>query len=491
MAITHADPAEIRKFASMLKAFTHDLANNTRMVQAQFQHLEHAWRDPQHRHFADDFEHMFQLLRRFEHSATAQIPLLHRTAQHLEAFLATSVAPAPPIAAYASGSSAQPSDCTSNIAEQCSDVPATDVLTSVAPAPPIAAYASGSSSHSSGGGPTLHTTPPFHGTQFAEWFFLKSALEGVIPSGWSWVGWSTRNQGRPAHGLIGEVLSKQLLQEMYALQPVAFNQPYHGFDGMLSAPAVGYIILESKVNQSGHFHPGQTQHGAQGSPTWIARQIERMSTPGSKAYSPQNAAIAATIRRTGVDQVPVVTTVIHPETGAVNIYYRAPGCDDWQYLPAKESLLAALKAHTPPESPTPNTSLQHLWQRARDCTSKIAATVGLTVCMFATQVVLPAHDIVNRLHLDWLFAPPTVLHIDELDTTEQCSDVPATDVLTSQQQVVQNQIDQAVADLSEIQQAENERRRQRQSEEAEIAQAAQSAQISLDQKPEDKRSMSK
>jgi hypothetical protein len=342
MPQAHADPEEIKKFARMLKVFNQDLTTNTSVLQGQFQSLEETWKDRQFQEFAQEFERLIHMLHQFVQSSEQQIPLLQRTAEKLDEYQSVS-----------------------------------------------SADASAASSTSRKGEASSHTHAPARAALLLEWFFLKSALDGHYTGGWSWVGWSTRNRGRASSGTMGEAFSRSLLHEMYGLQQVDFDQPYQGFDNLMHAPALGYIIVESKVDRSGKFHPAQTKHGAQGSPAWINNQVERMMNPQTKAYSERNALIAQHIREVGAEQVPVVATVIHPETGDVNIYYRAPGQHDWQLLPASESLLVALEAnHQRLQLPRHKAEQPHqdIWTRARECTSKIATAVGITLLVFANRV---------------------------------------------------------------------------------------------------------
>ncbi|NJP07529.1 MAG: hypothetical protein HC837_18840 [Chloroflexaceae bacterium] len=80
----HADPVEIRRFASMLKAFNNDLSSNTRVLQGQFQNLGQTWNDPQHQKFAQEFQQLIRILQQFVQSSEHEIPLLLKMAEHLE-----------------------------------------------------------------------------------------------------------------------------------------------------------------------------------------------------------------------------------------------------------------------------------------------------------------------------------------------------------------------------------------------------------------------
>jgi uncharacterized protein YukE len=417
MPQAHADPEEIRKFARMLKVFNQDLMNNTRVLQGQFQNLEETWKDRQFQEFAQEFERLIHILHQFVQSSEQQIPLLQKKAEQLDKYL--------------SGSPANASAAS---------------LTSIKSTP------------SSKTETSSHTHAPKRAALLLEWFFLKSALDGYYTGGWSWVGWSTRNRGRASSGTMGEAFSRDILHEIYGLQQVDFDQPYQGFDNLMRSPTLGYIIVESKVDRSGKFHPAQTKNGPQGSPAWIEKQVERMMNPQTKAYSERNALIAQHIRETGAEHVPVVSTVIHPETGDVNIYYRAPGQHDWQLLPASESLLVALESnHQRSQLPEHKADQPHqdIWTRARECTSKIATAVGITLLVFANRVTAPAQDIYDNLRLDLLLDPPVVIH--EGETSEQACD-PAQ---PAAQAAHQSHIDTAVGNLAGLQENEHEQRRRK------------------------------
>lgn len=138
---------------------------------------------------------------------------------------------------------------------------------------------------------------------------------------------------RQAMGAAGEDLTARLLREEFAWQELPFDQPHHGFDRLFRAPGLPLIVVESKVNRSGRFHPGRTAHGEQGSPEWLAHHADRMADPASAEWSAQNEGIAALVNDLGADNVPVVSVVINSDTGLANVYQRGAG-GEWQLLQA-------------------------------------------------------------------------------------------------------------------------------------------------------------
>lgn len=153
---------------------------------------------------------------------------------------------------------------------------------------------------------------------------------------------------RHALGNAGEALSARLLREEFHLQEVPFDQPKHGFDRVFTAPGLPLIVMESKVvgahgrAPTSRFHPGQTEHGEQGSPEWIAAQAEKMADPASAQWSPANERIAALIEELGPEEVPAVAVVIGSETGLADVYVRPAGAEGWQPLQEGVPLAEAL-----------------------------------------------------------------------------------------------------------------------------------------------------
>jgi len=150
---------------------------------------------------------------------------------------------------------------------------------------------------------------------------------------------------RHALGAVGEELSARLVREQPGFQELPFDQPKHGFDRVFTAPGLPLIVLESKVvgaHSRAPFQPGQTRHGEQGSPEWIAAQAEKMADPTSAQWSPANERIAALVKELGPENVPAVAVVIQSETGLADVYVRPAGGEGWQPLREGVSLAEAL-----------------------------------------------------------------------------------------------------------------------------------------------------
>ncbi len=146
---------------------------------------------------------------------------------------------------------------------------------------------------------------------------------------------------RLALGPAGEHLAARLLEEDFGWQELPFDQPKHGFDRVLVAPGVPIIVLESKVSRRGHFQPGRTAMGEQGSPGWIAGHATRMADPESAEWSPKNERIAALINEIGAENVPAVAVVIETESGLAHVYHRV-GDGAWEPLREGISIQEAL-----------------------------------------------------------------------------------------------------------------------------------------------------
>ena len=175
----------------------------------------------------------------------------------------------------------------------------------------------------------IYTTPP---AQAAVDMMTTGALMGSVEEAISVavLRWLVQDL-RHTLGDVGENLSSQLLKERFQWQELPFDQPKHGFDRVFTAPGVPVIIVESKVHQKGKFHPGQTKHGEQGSPEWIAAQVEKMANPDSAQWSPVNERIATLIRKIGPENVPVIAVVIETDSGRSSVFYRQ-GKKSWQPL---------------------------------------------------------------------------------------------------------------------------------------------------------------
>ncbi|GIV78346.1 MAG: hypothetical protein KatS3mg050_2740 [Litorilinea sp.] len=164
--------------------------------------------------------------------------------------------------------------------------------------------------------------------------------------------WLRRGPWQRALGDVGEMLAADLAWREGNLCEIPFDPPYHGFDRIFLTPDGRVVILESKVHTRGKFYPGQTQHGEQGSPEWIAAQVEKMADPSSAQWSPANECIAALIREVGPERTPVVAVVIETETGQAHIYHRQ-GDAPWTPLQKGISLGEVLSTEESPPTPRP------------------------------------------------------------------------------------------------------------------------------------------
>jgi hypothetical protein len=144
-------------------------------------------------------------------------------------------------------------------------------------------------------------------------------------------------------GNTGENLVESLLQKKWGWQVLPFDQPKHGFDRVFAAPGLPLIIVECKVNRMGELHLGQTKHGEQASPGWIAAQSKIMANPASAQYSAQNAALAALVEELGPENIPTIVVVITTATGAIDIHWRRPHGAEWEHLAADVDLTTLLQ----------------------------------------------------------------------------------------------------------------------------------------------------
>ena len=144
-------------------------------------------------------------------------------------------------------------------------------------------------------------------------------------------------------GNTGENLVESLLQKKWGWQVLPFDQPKHGCDRVFTAPGLPLIIVECKVNRMGELRLGQTKHGEQASPAWIAAQSKAMADPTSAQYSVQNAALAALVEELGPENIPTIAVVITTATGAVDIHWRRAHGAEWEHLAADVDLTTLLQ----------------------------------------------------------------------------------------------------------------------------------------------------
>lgn len=81
------DPAELRRFAQMLRRFNEDLNEKTASVAGQLNQLGQTWRDQEQQRFSEEFVSNMKSLGRFVESNEQFIPYLLRKAQLIEEYL--------------------------------------------------------------------------------------------------------------------------------------------------------------------------------------------------------------------------------------------------------------------------------------------------------------------------------------------------------------------------------------------------------------------
>ncbi len=73
-------PSEMRLFASRLKQFNTDLANQHAQLRGYIRRLGETWQDPEYAKFADEFEATLKNLRRFQQISEPVVQRLIKTA---------------------------------------------------------------------------------------------------------------------------------------------------------------------------------------------------------------------------------------------------------------------------------------------------------------------------------------------------------------------------------------------------------------------------
>ncbi|HID21134.1 MAG TPA: hypothetical protein EYP14_01860 [Planctomycetaceae bacterium] len=81
------DPAELRRFAQMLKQFNTDLHERAAALSSQLAALSQTWRDQENRKFTEQFEQHMKVLSRFIEANNQHIPYLLRKAERIEEYL--------------------------------------------------------------------------------------------------------------------------------------------------------------------------------------------------------------------------------------------------------------------------------------------------------------------------------------------------------------------------------------------------------------------
>lgn len=81
------NPAELRRFAQLLRRFNEELNEKAGTVASQLNHLGQSWRDHEHQRFSEEFIGNMKALGRFVESNEQFIPYLLRKAQLIEEYL--------------------------------------------------------------------------------------------------------------------------------------------------------------------------------------------------------------------------------------------------------------------------------------------------------------------------------------------------------------------------------------------------------------------
>ncbi len=81
------DPQEVRKFAEELNRFNLDMQGRMAALQARFKALGDTWQDQERDKFAEDFEQITKVLRKFIETSGRFAPYLLRKAQRIEDYL--------------------------------------------------------------------------------------------------------------------------------------------------------------------------------------------------------------------------------------------------------------------------------------------------------------------------------------------------------------------------------------------------------------------
>ncbi len=81
------DPAELRRFAGLLREFNNDLQARLGSVAGQLNLLNQTWRDQEHLKFAEEFSEHLKLLSRFVEANERHVPYLVRKADRIEEYM--------------------------------------------------------------------------------------------------------------------------------------------------------------------------------------------------------------------------------------------------------------------------------------------------------------------------------------------------------------------------------------------------------------------
>ncbi|HEV8066814.1 MAG TPA: WXG100 family type VII secretion target [Planctomycetaceae bacterium] len=81
------DPAELRRFALMLKKFNQELGERMSAMGNQLNDLTNSWRDQEQLKFRTEFEQHMKMIARFIEANNQHIPYLLRKAERIEEYM--------------------------------------------------------------------------------------------------------------------------------------------------------------------------------------------------------------------------------------------------------------------------------------------------------------------------------------------------------------------------------------------------------------------
>ena len=87
MAQAIVDPAEVRRFAQMLKKFNGELQHGMSVLHGQLVNLGDSWRNQEHEKFREEFEATLRAVEKFLAASEIHIPFLLRKAERVEDYL--------------------------------------------------------------------------------------------------------------------------------------------------------------------------------------------------------------------------------------------------------------------------------------------------------------------------------------------------------------------------------------------------------------------
>ena len=84
MSQVHANPDDLRSFASRLQACGEAIEEEATATSAAFAALGDTWNDAKRVEFEEDFEELCECIRRFTTACDEHVPHLYRLADHLD-----------------------------------------------------------------------------------------------------------------------------------------------------------------------------------------------------------------------------------------------------------------------------------------------------------------------------------------------------------------------------------------------------------------------